>query len=103
VDVSFPLTLPSPPRLGERVGVRGLMRVETNMGPFISDLHNSTEGKKYDPHGIDIIFSLQHSVYRGIAHFAGRNSRRTGAKSCGGIEPKLWSAAKLRHAYGAIA
>jgi hypothetical protein len=43
IDGSLPLTpvsgtgqaLPSPPGLGERAGVRGFMRVKTNMGTFI--------------------------------------------------------------------
>jgi hypothetical protein len=30
-----PLTLPSPPKLGERVGVRGFMVFQTNMGTLI--------------------------------------------------------------------
>jgi hypothetical protein len=30
-----PLTPPSPPMLGERVRVRGLMGVKTNMGPLM--------------------------------------------------------------------
>ena len=34
-DGTLPLTLPSPPGLGERVRVRGFMRVKTKMGTFI--------------------------------------------------------------------
>jgi hypothetical protein len=37
----------------------------------LSELLNSKEAKKYDPHCIDIVFSLEQSVYREIAHFPG--------------------------------
>jgi hypothetical protein len=36
MDGSLPLTLPSPPSLGERVEVRGFMGVQTNMRRLIS-------------------------------------------------------------------
>ena len=36
MDGSFPLTLPSPPGLGERVEVRGFMHVKTTMRPLRS-------------------------------------------------------------------
>jgi hypothetical protein len=37
----------------------------------LSELLNSKEARKYDPHCIDIFLSLEQSVYREIAHFPG--------------------------------